>query len=329
MLIPATRLAIICAAGTPMAIAAQTMPDAAGLRRAGLEHGYNLDYAEALASFKAAIAADPNDSAAHRLAAATLWMQLLMAQGAVTVEDYMGDARAKVARTAPAPAVAAAFHEHLQHAVRIAEQRLRARPADADARFQAGSAAALRASYIATIEGRVRDSVAAGRRAYAEQTRVLAIDPARHDAGLIVGLYRYGVSTLSLPMRLLARIAGFGSGRDSGLRLVEQAAAYPGDTQTRARFALVLLYNREGRHADAARLIRELQARYPRNRLLGLEAAGTALRAGRPREALAAIDSGLAHLAADPRPRALNEESRWRSLRETAVNALRKVGETP
>jgi len=332
-------LAIICAVQTPIAIAAQTAlkpfdsaqgkPDAAALRRAGLEHGYNLDYAEALAAFREAIAADPQDPAAHRLAAATLWMQLLAAQGAVTVEDYMGDPRATVARRAPEPAIAAAFHEHLQHAVRLAEQRLRARPTDADAHFQAGAAAALRASYIATVEGRVRDGVAAGRRAYAEQTRVLEIDPTRHDAGLIVGLYRYGVSTLSLPMRLLARLAGFGSGRDSGIRLVEQAASYPGDTQTRARFALVLLYNREGRYSEAARLIFELQARYPRNRLLGLEAAGTALRAGRPREALAAIDAGLQRLTADPRPRAFGEESRWQSLREKAVTALRKAGETP
>lgn len=311
-----------------MAIAAQSV-DASALKRAGLEHGYNLDYPEALASFREAITADPQDPAAHRLAAATLWMQLLFAQGAVTVEDYLGQARATVARPAPAPAVAAAFHEHLQHAIRLAEQKLRARPADADAHFQVGAAAGLRASYIATVEGRVKDSVGAGRRAYAEQTRVLDLDPTRHDAGLIVGLYRYSVSTLSLPMRLLARIAGFRSGRDIGLRMVEQAAAYPSDAQTNAQFALVLLYNREGRHADAARLIRELQARYPRNRLLGLEAGGTALRAGRPREALAAIDAGLARLEADPRPRAFGEESRWRSLRETAATALRKVGETP
>src|SRR6202008_3190437 len=130
-------------------------------------------------------------------------------------------------------------------------------------------------------------------------------------------LYRYGVSTLSLPMRLLARIAGFGGGRDPGLRLGEGARVYPSGAQPQARFALVRLYNREGRYADAARLIRELQASYPRNRLLGLEAAGTELRAGRPRQALEAIDAGLARLAVDPRPRAFGEESRWRSLRET------------
>src|SRR5688572_32538675 len=330
MLMRTAPLAIVCALGTPMSMAAQTAPlatDAAGLRRAGLDHGYNLDYAEAMSAFGAAIAADPQDAAAHRLAAATLWMQLLFEQGAVTVDDYMGQARATVARRPPAPALAAAFHGHLQRAVGSAERALRERPNDPDAHFQAGAAAGLRASYVATVEGRVRDSVGSGRHAYAEQKRVLTLDPSRADAGLIVGLYRYAVSTLSLPMRLMARIAGFDGGRESGLGLVQRAAAYPGDNQTNARFALVLLYNREQRHADAAHVIRDLQRRYPRNRLLWLEAAGTALRAGRPADALAAVDAGLARLSTDPRPRALGEEARWRSLRDAALAALRKTGE--
>jgi tetratricopeptide (TPR) repeat protein len=329
MLMRAAPLAIVCAIGTPMSMAAQAGPspaDAPALRRAGLDHGYNLDYPQALAAFRQAIAADPQDAAAHRLAAATIWMQLLFEQGAVTVEDYMGQARATVARRPPAPELATAFRDHLQHAVTLSEQALRDRPEDPDAHFQAGAAAGLHASYIATVEGRVRGSIGPGRRAYTEQTRVLRLDPARSDAGLIVGLYRYGISSLSLPMRLIARIAGFDGGRDIGLKLVEEAAAYPGETQTNARFALVLLYNREGRHADAARIISELQKRHPRNRLLWLEAAGTALRAGRPADALAALDAGLARLADDPRPRASGEEARWRSLREAAQAALRKEG---
>ena len=312
-------MSMVAAASPPAA-------DAADLRRAGLEHGYNLDYADALAAFRDAIAADPQDAAAPRLAAATLWMQMLFEQGAVTVEDYMGQARATVTRRPPAPGLAAAFRDHFDRAVMLADQRLRDRPMDADAHFQVGAAAGLRASYVATVEGRVKDSVGAGRRAYAEQQRVLALDPSRSDAGLIVGLYRYGVSTLSLPMRLLARIAGFDGGRERGLGLVERAAAYASETQTNARFALVLLYNREGRHADALRVIRELQARYPRNRLLWLEAAGTALRAGRPADALAAVDAGLARLSSDPRPRAFGEEARWQSQREAALAALRTSG---
>ena len=46
---------------------------AAAHRARGLEHGYNLDREEALAAFEDAIAADPGDPSAYRLAAATVW----------------------------------------------------------------------------------------------------------------------------------------------------------------------------------------------------------------------------------------------------------------
>ena len=58
----------------------------------------------------------------------------------------------------------------------------------------------------------------AARRAYDEHERVLDLDPSRKDAGLIVGTYRYLVSTLSLPMRMMAYVAGFGGGRERGHR---------------------------------------------------------------------------------------------------------------
>ena len=63
------------------------------------------------------------------------------------------------------------------------------------------------------------------RRAYDEHERVLALDPSRKDAGLIVGTYRYVVSTLSLPMRMMAYVAGFGGGRDAASGMIEAAAA--------------------------------------------------------------------------------------------------------
>jgi hypothetical protein len=47
---------------------------------------------------------------------------------------------------------------------------------------------------------------------------VLSLDPSRKDAGLVVGTYRYVVSTLSLPVRMVAYVAGFGGGRDRGSR---------------------------------------------------------------------------------------------------------------
>jgi tetratricopeptide (TPR) repeat protein len=281
------------------------------LRMAGLAAGYNLDYPEALDAFRAAMEADPDDPAPHRLFAATLWIRALFAQGAVTAEDYLGQARSSVSRTPPPPDVDLAFREHLQRAVALAERAVKRDPQDADAHFQLGAAHSFLASYIATVEGRGMAGFGAARHAYDEHERVLALDPRRKDAGMVVGMYRYGVSTLSWPWRLVAGIAGFGGGKDRGLRMVEEAAALESDVQTNALFTLIVIYNREQRYDDALRVIARLEGMYPRNRLLWLERGSTTLRAGRGADARTALEEGLAVLAKDPRARAFGEEARW------------------
>jgi tetratricopeptide (TPR) repeat protein len=298
---------------------------AAALRAQGLEFGYNLDYSEAITAFEQALDVDPEDATAHRLAAAIIWMRILFLQGAVTVEEYLGQARSEVFRVPPPAHLSAAFDDHIDKAFSLAEARTEQAPFDADAHFQLGAAAALRTTYIATIKGKVSESLGSGRRAYKEHKRTLLLDPTRKDAALIVGMYRYTVASLSPPLRFMARLAGFEGGREAGLRLVEEAAAYPGAAQTNARLTLMLMYNREGRYEDALRVARQLQQRYPRNRLLWLEEGSTALRARRALEALAAIDNGLALFASDTRPKAFGEEAQWRLQRGAALVALRDI----
>jgi tetratricopeptide (TPR) repeat protein len=312
------------AARTDRASAAAHSADAAALRVRGQLLGYNLDREAALSSFREAMAADPTDPAAHRLTAAALWIGALFERGAVTAEDYLGQARSDPGRTPPPAQLEAAFREHLDRALRLAEERCRA-ACDADAHFQLGAAYGYQATYAATIEGSLYGTLRAARRAYAEHERVLELDPSRKDAGLIVGMYRYAISSLSLPSRFMARIAGFSGGRERGLRMVEEAASYPSDVQTNARFTLIVIYNRESRFDDALRVVAELQREYPRNRLLWLEAGSTALRAGRPAVARQSLEHGLAMLAADPRPRAFGELARWGYYHGAALVALKET----
>jgi predicted Zn-dependent protease len=123
----------------------------------------------------------------------------------------------------------------------------------------------------------------------------------------------------------MARFAGFDADRDSGMRFVESAAAYPSLTRASAQFSLVLLYNREGRHEDALRVLRQLRDEYPRNRLVWLEIGSTALRAGRAAEAVDTLTEGLSRFEDDSRPRAYGEEARWRYQRGAALVALRQT----
>src|SRR5256885_10006976 len=83
------------------------------------------------------------------------------------------------------------------------------------------------------------------------------------------------------------------------------------DNQDDARFALVLLYNRERRYDDALKVLGLLRDRYPRNRLAWLETGSTYLRAGRPADAERILDDGLAKFGGDTRQRMFGEDALW------------------
>jgi tetratricopeptide (TPR) repeat protein len=306
------------------------------LRRQGYEQAYQLDHDQAVQTLRQAVQADPTDAATHRAIATITWLNLLFKRGALTVDDYFGAmTRANVNLKQPPPELAAMFREHAARALTLAEGELGKNPRSVEARFEVSAAVAQLAAYTATVEGRALSGFKSARRAYDEAEWVLSRNPARKDAGFIVGSYRYIVANLALPVRLLAYVVGFGGDRERGIRMVEEAAGYVSDLQTEAKIALVFIYNRERRYEDALRILRDLQRQFPKNRLLWLEAGATTLRAGRPREALTTIQDGMVRLAGDARARSFGEEALWQfklgmtyvvlNRREEALAALRQA----
>jgi tetratricopeptide (TPR) repeat protein len=314
-----TACAAACAALVAAAQPARANGASEALRAKASAHVYNLEHAEAMAAFKDAVAADPLDAAAYRGLATTYWLSITFTRGNMTVDDYLGrPAKPNPTLPPPPPETVAAFRATIDKAIAIARQRIAANQKDADAHYQLGAAVGLRASYTATVDGSMTGAFRAAREAYDEHEQVLSLDPRRKDAGLIVGTYRYIVATLSLPLRMMAYVAGFGGNREKGLHLIEDAAAYPGENQTDARFALLLLYNREKRYGDALAQLALLRERYPRNRLVWLESGSTSLRAGRYADAERFLDEGFARFADDRRPRMFGEDALWYYKRGTA-----------
>jgi tetratricopeptide (TPR) repeat protein len=292
-------------------------PRSAALRSRAMVELHNLDRERAIASFREAIAADADDAAPYRGLAIALWMGETFRRGTMTVDSYLGSVTRSKMAPAP-PEVVTEFNRSIDRAIAIARQRLAANAKDADAHYQLGAAIGIRASFSATIGGSLRAAFGSAREAYNAHEKVLELDPRRSDAGLVVGTYRYMVAALALPLRWAAYVAGIGGGRERGMRLVERAASYPGDNQTDARIALILLYNRERRFDDALRIINQLQTSYSRNRLLWLEAGATLLRANRPIEADRYLTEGIARLEADNRARMFGEDALWYGKRGTA-----------
>ena len=316
---------IVLAAGAPASANRQSE----ALRARAADEFYNLDHDEAMATYRRAVAADPQDAGAYRGLASTLWVGITFQRGTLMVDDYLGRlTRPNTPVVAPPPETAAAFNATIERALALARERIEANPRDAEAHFHLGAAVGIRASYIATVEGSAFGAFRAARRAYDAHEQVLQLDPRRKDAGLIVGTYRYIVSTFVLPLRWVAYMAGFGGGKDRGLRLVEEAAAYPGRNQTEARFALILLYNREKRYDDALMQLAGLRQQFPRNRLIWLESGSTSLRAGRPEDAGRFLDEGLSKFVGDTRPRMFGEQALWLYKRGTARAALGRMGDS-
>ncbi len=307
---------------------ADANPQSEVLRARASNELYNLDRERALATYREAVAADPDDASAHRGLASALWIAESFRRGTMTVDSYLGGvSRSNVKTAPPAPALLTDFETITGRAIELARKRVAANPREADAHYQLGAAIGLRASFAATIQGSVRAAFGSAREAYNAHERVLELDARRHDAGLIVGTYRYLVASMTLPVRWVAYMAGFGGGRERGLTLVQGAAEYPGENRTDARVGLVLLYNRERRYDEALRELERLRAEYPRNRLFWLETGATYLRARRHADADRFLTEGIDRLAGDERPRMFGEEALWYQKRGTARVALGRPSE--
>ena len=316
----ASLFVLSAAAGRPAAEPILGQNAAVGeLRSRALELAYNLDHEPAMDLLRQAVAASPSDPAPHRTMASVLWLNMLFRRGAVTVDHYLGSfSRARVDLQKPPPDLDTAFKHHVRRAIELAEARVRAQPKDVQAHYDLGSALGLEASYIATVEGRMLAGFKAARRSFDEHELVLDLDGNRRDAGLVVGTYRYIVSTFSLPMRMMAYVAGFGGGKDRGISMLQQAATGGGEARTDALFALALVFNREKQYEDALQVLRQLRGLYPRNRLVLLEAGSTALRGRRYGEAEALLTEGLTMMVKDTRERIPGEEALWRYKRGAA-----------
>lgn len=314
---------LLCQTTAARPVQASLQPSAQQLRARALDLAYNLDHDQAIDLLRQAVAAAPDDPAPHRTLASVLWLHMLFLRGAVTVDHYLGSFnRARVEMKTPPAQLDAEFRRHVRTAIDLARMRVKKAPRDAQARYDLGAALGLEASYIATVEGKLLAGFRAARGCFDEHERALELDPNRHDAALVVGMYRYIVSTLSLPLRLMAYVAGFGGGKEEGIALIRQAAAGGGEAKTDALFALVLIHNREKRYDEALEWLRQLNDLYPRNRLVLLEAGATALRGGQAGEADRLLSQGLSMLAAERRPRIPGEEALWRYKRGAARVAL-------
>lgn len=319
MLLPALLLLLSLGwASAPPVNGQADRPTPANLSDRAFTAAFNLDHDEAVRLARQLVAEKPDESRSHRLLATVLWTNMLFRMGAVTVDYFMGSlTKSKDTRPAVPPELEREFEAALDRAIELADARLDRNRHDLEARYDVGAAYAIQASFRASRDGSPTAAFGAARRAFNAQEDVLDADPDHLAANVIVGTYRYVVSTLRFPSRWLAYLVGFGGGKERGISMIESATRDAGSVVD-AVPALLLIYTREERYDDALRMAERLADAFPRNRLFRLEVAAAALRAGQAERADEILTREIARLPEDTRPRVPGERALWLYKRAAA-----------
>lgn len=297
---------------------AEGSPRSRAQTRHGYALAYDLQFAASLDAFDAAATTDPRDPAPHRAIAAITWMEILFAQGVATFEAFTGAlSNNDVIRPTVPPLLAQRFQRSITHASTLADEQL-ARADDADAQYQIGATAALSAVFRATVEGRTLGALTHGRRAVAAMGRARERDASRHESALVLGMSQYTVSTMSWPVRALAKLNGMASNREAALALLAEASTPGSETETDALLLLMIVDNREGRPADSIERLSHLQRLHLGNRLLWLNRGAAAMAAQRPQEADLTLSDGIARHNLEAPPAVLGERALWFAHRGSA-----------
>jgi len=171
------------------------------------------------------------------------------------------------------PADQRRFDQAIDHAMELAQARLKRNPRDTQALYALGVSYGLRANYNFLVRKAWRDSLRDATSARRCHSRVTDIDPGCIDARLVQGLHDYIVGSLPFYWRVVGFLIGFRGNKDEGIRLLELVSQKGTVNRIDAQILLCAVYRRERSPQRAVPLLQDLIRRFPRNYLLPMELA--------------------------------------------------------
>ena len=269
-------LACVLLAVTGLAQKDAFAADPPPLFQQGVERLYNLYFDEAESDFKSLTKQYPDDPLDWNSLASTIWLKMLYSQQKLNIEsfslkDTFGTAQSKDDVVA---AEEKRLTDTIDTAIGKAEILLKKDPKDTHALYAEGASYASLATFNATVKRSYFTARSQAAKARDFHKKVLSVDPSYHDAEMSIGAYNYVMGILPYGFRLLFGLVGIsGDGKDVGIKQIETTARMGNQGATDAKMMLLIVYNREGRHDDALKLVDELHAKYPRNFLFEMSRA--------------------------------------------------------
>ncbi len=229
---------------------------------------YNLNFPAAHAHFQQWMTAHPDDCLGSASDAAAYIFNEFDLLGVLDIELFADDNRF-TSRTRPAidPVLKQGFSDRIAQAERLADAALQRNPKDANAYYCKAVTSGMQADWSSLIDrheyGAYKFSELASK--YAKQA--LAINPTLYDANLAVGIENYMLSLKAAPIRWILGLAGAGTNKGEGVRLLKLTAEQGHYLAPFARLMLAVGELREGRVQQGKEILIGLSKEFPQNTL--------------------------------------------------------------
>jgi hypothetical protein len=229
---------------------------------------YNLDFASAHARFSQWIAAHPEDPLGPASDAAAYLFTEFDRLGVLDIELFADDGRFQ-SRQRPSidPALKQGFNDRIAQSERLANAALGRNSKDANAFYCKAVTSGMQADWASLIDrheyGAYKFSELASK--YAKQA--LALNPTLYDANLAVGIENYMLSLKPAPIRWILGMAGAGTNKAEGVRLLKLTAEQGHYLAPFARLMLAVGELRDGRTQQGRTILIGLAREFPQNTL--------------------------------------------------------------
>lgn len=237
----------------------------------GFEYFYNLQYDAALASFSETAAREPSSPDAFNHIAQTILYREMYRAGMLS-SDFIGGTKFVHQPKLPfSEDEEKQFHDALNRAMSLAQERISADPNDTRALYSLGVSYGLRANYLFLVKKAWVDALRDATAARKTHKRVTELDPDFVDAKLTQGVNDYVVGSLPLHWKLFGFMAGFHGDKQRGMRTLKEVGEHGTMNRVDAMVLLAALYLREKRTAEAVPILTDLTQAFPKNPLLKVE----------------------------------------------------------
>ena len=250
--------------------------------RRGFKQMYNLDYLEAIETFRSLREEYPRHPAPPLYLGILTWLEELLDRQDLDLDRFISPGYFTKATDREMPSARReAFFGHLSESQRLCRNILDGQPTHPDARYFLGTSLGVLGSFAFTIDRKKIQALRYGKKAYSYHRDLMEENPDFYDSYLSVGLYEYIVGNLPWYIKWLAAIAGYSGSAKRGFEYLELAAEKAHYVADDSRVLLMVLNVREKRHDRALSIARTLHRKYPRSFLLHLNRAQLLERMGR------------------------------------------------